>query len=127
MRETQTKLIDGVPYTVRQLGALTGRKVLARGPSLRNLDDATMDYICDAFAQSTTIPLAIEATKASSVAIKLSDVFDDHFAGRYGAMMSWLAFCMELNFGDIGFTSPGADPGKAQSDSQAASTGPLGE
>ena len=125
MRETQTKVIGGVPYTVRQLGAITGRKVLARGPNMRNLDDATMDFICDAFAQSTTIPLAIEASKASSVAIKLSDVFDDHFAGKYADMMTWLAFCMELNFGDV-FTKP-EDPGKERSDSPETSAGKSGD
>lgn len=29
---------------------------------------------------------------------RLSDIFDDHFCGRYDVMMAWLKFSLEVNF-----------------------------
>jgi hypothetical protein len=127
MRETKIKEIDGISYTVTQLGAITGRKVMARMPKMRDMDDATMDFLCDAFAASTTVPMAIQASKASSVQVSLKDVFDDHFAGKYKALMEWLYFCVEVNFGGDVFTSPAPDPGTAKvSESPPASIGVSG-
>lgn len=48
--------------------------------------------ITDQFALQTVLVTSPE------VELRLSDIFDDHFAGRYDEMLLWLRFCLEVNF-----------------------------
>lgn len=44
--------------------------------------------------------------------------YDDHFAGRYKALFSWILFALKVNFGSF-LQGLGTDSGAAESDPQA--------
>lgn len=109
----EKKIIDGTEYQVTPLGAVIGRKVLLRltkvfSPALlskdlssllEQLDDETLDYLCDTFAESTNVVMQAEKTKV--LAPLAGDMFDKHFARKYMQMFEWLAFCVEVNYADF--------------------------
>lgn len=111
MREQRQKEIDGSVYTVTQLGAKVGKNLMFRlGKALAAagadstasgiasaLREEDFEFVCDTFARMTTF----HTLEAPSKEPRLSDLFDDHFAGRYGALVKWLAFCIEVNFGSF--------------------------
>lgn len=111
--KTQEREIDGVKYRVTQLGAVDGRAVLLRllkafGPSAAamlgdniaeavaklNLSEDDLSYFCQQFGQKTFVVLGDKTPR-------LDNVFDEHFAGRYRAMILWLGFAVEVNFADF--------------------------
>lgn len=118
MRDTRKHTINGVNYEIQQLGAKEGRRVLARimravagaagaaqgqkdpleaaaaGASklAEALTDEEIDFLCDTFAKCT------QFEPAPGKLLLLADQFDDHFAGRYGAMVKWLWAAMETNY-----------------------------
>jgi hypothetical protein len=110
MLETRSKSIDGFEYRVTQLGAKQGRVVFTRlakvlGQAMADkdnpiaalassLDPGDVDYLCDTFAPVTTVNIQGKEPR-------LSDIFDMHFAGKYGPLLKWLGFCMEVNFGSF--------------------------
>src|SRR5256885_17059223 len=98
MREVQSHTIDSQTYKIQQLGAKQGRLVLGRllrlaGPAaeaddpiarlLSGLTDAEIEFLCDTFAKVTRVV----GTNANGqeTELELTGIFDDHFAGRYGA------------------------------------------
>ena len=115
MRETTSVTIDGVTFTITQLGAKEGKKVLARisravapvaamakdgvetGDILlkvtESLSDDNLDFFCDTFAKQTRF-----SEDGGAHEFLLSDKFDDFFAGRYGLMLQWLYASFEANF-----------------------------
>ena len=129
MRETREHTIDGQIYSITQLGAKQGRLVLARvlrivagaagaAQSVEDpveaaaaaaaklasaLTDDEVNYLCDVFSKATQVT---EGAKGWA----LSDIFDDHFAGRYGAMLQWLWAALETNYSsflsDVGLNVP---------------------
>jgi hypothetical protein len=126
--ETRERRIGATTYRVTQLPAKPGRAMLVRyirlaGPGAgafvgglssskagtfdgsvgggiaeaihdftTRISDAELDAICDEFARYTIV------VKSRDVELKLSDVFDDHFAAKYDEMWAWLRFCSEVNF-----------------------------
>lgn len=54
--------------------------------------------VCDAFAERTKVRVPTTHSNAASVDVDLSKVFDSHFAGSYGEMLLWLAFCVRFNY-----------------------------
>jgi len=138
MRDTKVHEIDGYRYHVQQLGAKSGRAVLAKllgilGPAAdsqepiarlaEKLTDADLDYLCDVFGKATQV----ENTDKPGAMLRVCDVFDDHFAGRYGAMLRWLWVCLETNYADflgelskIGARVGAAIPGKTPPGSGSA-------
>lgn len=132
MIKTETTTIDGDRYSVAQLGAREGRRILVKltrlfGPALGRLvaggpqtgeaiseaiaefsagaTEADLEDLCRTFGQSTELevegkPLLLDI-----------DMQELHFAGRYAAMFSWLAFCLKVNYSDF-FDSLGAAQGK---------------
>lgn len=116
MLETKNKQIGANEYQVTQLGAIQGRKVLARlarviGPAIaevgtggvtaalakaaEGLTDADVDYFCETFAPMTHVRMPDGKTP------KLSQIFDFHFAANYLELTKWLGFCLEVNFGSF--------------------------
>ena len=59
--------------------------------SLRLREDE-VGALMDEFALHTVV------VKPADIELRLSDIFDDHFAGRYDEMLAWTRFCMEVNF-----------------------------
>ena len=126
MRESKQHNINGFTYTISQLGAKEGRRVLARilrsvagaataagelakeggdateaalsgvAKLVENLSDADVDYLCDTFAATTTV-----GPEGKDVALQLKDCFNEHFAGRYGDMVKWLWASLETNYGSF--------------------------
>lgn len=116
MRANKTKKIGNHTYEVTQLGAVEGRRVLAKLGQLMGgvvgslaaggkadpvkafqsfteaLSPESMDYFCDTFTKFTQVH------RADGKVLFLKDVFDDHFADNYAEMVEWLVFCLEVNF-----------------------------
>jgi hypothetical protein len=127
-RETREKTIGEFTYKVTLLGAKAGRTMSVRllkilGPTVAafvegtvgaksgdgdislavgasemvrevvnrlSIDDVTV--IQDEFAKQTTVVLDSEHEP------RLTDIFDDHFAGHYDDLISWTRFALEVNF-----------------------------
>lgn len=56
-------------------------------------------YLCETFAAITKVEQRLES--GESIKVQLGDVFDSHFAGKYGEMLLWLAFAVEVNFANF--------------------------
>ena len=115
MRKVDTRVIKGDSYHIQQLGAKQGRAVLSRliklGSVFASDDEAAavkqfadslteenLSYLCDTFAANTALT---PAGSESSVRLLLSDQFDNHFAGRYDAMVLWLWESIKANYGNF--------------------------
>jgi hypothetical protein len=110
MRKSVQKEIDGVTFTIRQLGAKEGRRVLIRltkvvgsgfagesfAAAMVALTDADVDFLCDTFAASTDY-----SEDGGVHTYELGKVFDEFFAGKYGTMIRWLWACLEVSFGSF--------------------------
>lgn len=128
--EPKSKEIGGATYVVTPMVATKGRKVFARlikiaGPVLGKIAEAPpegrqaallaaigahvseddFEYFCDVFAPTTTVDGA-----------DLSKAFAVHFMGKYADMVEWVAFAVEVNFGDfflaLARKSPAPNPAK---------------
>lgn len=67
------------------------------------LNEEDLAAISDEFATYTVVVVNREVER------RLTDVFDDHFAGRYDEMLAWLKACCEVNFASFfGVSSLGA-------------------
>lgn len=122
-RQTERKTIGKTTYIVTQMGALAGRSVLFRltkllGPvsgaigagggdvekmllgALESWSATAKEedflHLCDAFITDTMIELPL--TTGAMLSQKLTDHFNDHFAGHYGDMMLWMVFAIKVNF-----------------------------
>lgn len=136
MINTQEKKIGANTYVVTQFGAKVGRRVMFRlvkmlgpmlggfvkggfsgaavGSALQSFSEAAgeddFDWLCDAFAEVTTVKKPLKATNAKELPIELEKVFDDHFRGHYGDMILWLAFAVEVNFSSFFSEIGSGDP-----------------
>lgn len=120
--ESKSKIIGRYEYTVTQLAARNGRTaflkmmklaapVIAAGVTATgNADKAVnatfqnvaqsitpedFEWFVEVFAKSTTVKLGMDEQP------QLSAIIDIHFAGKYFELCSWLAFCLEVNFGNF--------------------------
>jgi hypothetical protein len=112
MRETKSKEIGGHIYQVTQLGALEGRKVLARlakalaplaapgeisariGAVVAGLKEEDIEQLCDTFAKHTCVTGGEYGSKAPP----LGPIFDAHFVAKYEDLVQWLVFSLRVNF-----------------------------
>jgi hypothetical protein len=115
-RKTEEKEIGGVTYAVTLLGARKGLEVatklapflgvLAKAQKggkeaatealsevLRSVSAADVQGLCDVMAEWTMVK-----GPGPRDQVILTNVFDDHFAGRYGDLLKWLGFCLSVNF-----------------------------
>lgn len=124
--EGKTKTIDGVEYTVYHMPAKRAAKLLAKlggvavpalgvagaikkgagslldaeidgalfsklaGEAFDRLDEALLDDLLGSFAEVTVVTSG-----------KLSDSFDLHFRGRMAALVEWLSFCLQNEYGEV--------------------------
>lgn len=121
MREAQTKVIDGLEYTVTPLGAGAGLKMLAEllkmlGPVVENitvtkdvetllrqafgivsekLDGDAIERMARALSEQTRVRMPDGKQPV------LATGFDAHFAGNYMALGEFLVFALEVNFADF--------------------------
>lgn len=61
------------------------------------LPPSRLDEITELMAEST----AVHGPGYGDAGAPLSRQFEDHFAGRYKAMLQWLAFALRVNFADF--------------------------
>lgn len=118
IEELETE-IGGFKYKLEQLGAKQSTKVFVRlchmlGPALegmKGVDEAALlsglgnvlanakeddiEYLLDSFAKRCRVRLTEDKWPL------VSDVFDVHFARRFGDQMHWLIWCVRGNFGDF--------------------------
>jgi hypothetical protein len=108
LRKSESKVIGEYTYNVTQLGAVTGSKVFLRvlkvlgplvgakdvGALFDRLKEEDFTYLCEEFAKMSTVQLEKGAPQ-------LNAIFDVHFAGKYGELIEWLRFCIEVNFGEV--------------------------
>lgn len=66
-------------------------------------------YLVDQFQEVTTLHHRLPDGPGTVVPVALKTVFDDHFAGRYGALLKWFLFAGRVNFSSFFSESPGAD------------------
>ena len=135
--DTRERTIGEHTYRVSQFGAKHGRGMLVRlvklaGPSLgaalsalaqgklsefeaalayalsqgvfelsERLNADEFSSVLDDFAKHTVVVIGDKEPR-------LSDVFDQHFAGRYDAMLQWAGFVVECNYGSFFVGSNGA-------------------
>jgi len=118
MREPQRFEVDGVTYELTPFGARQGRRVFARltqtiGPALaaatkdtqdleaaigtltKAVDPDLVDELCDACAPHCRVQIGAKMPELTP------EVFDEHFAQRYVAMLQWLLACLRINFSDF--------------------------
>lgn len=98
-REVLTREIGNHKYRTTQLGALQGRKVLARLESVAGgvIPEELSEYLYDTFSGVSKVSGGIYGDKWPD----LKSVFDNHFCGNYGEMGQWLKFCIEVNFANF--------------------------
>ncbi len=123
--QVQAKDIDGVTYHVLPLGALASARVAAKAlkmaaPAfgdiaslvaaskavasvldgltsgiLSDLDDDVIVYCIDAFARVTSFE--VDGRKLPLVSDN-ANLTDEHFRGRFPALLKWLAFAASVTF-----------------------------
>ena len=136
--EAKERRIGGSVYRITQLPAKRGRAMLVRfirlfGPGAgafvgglgrgksgfdgavgigiadamhdlcTRLSEEDLAVVCDEFATYTVV------VQSRDIERRLTDIFDDHFAGKYDEMLQWLRASAEVNFASFfGASSLGA-------------------
>jgi hypothetical protein len=114
-RASQNRAIDGVTYTVTQLPGRASLRTLARvarifGPvadvssglvpaivaALKKLDLEDVVVLAEELAESATVRQGVVTRDRSHVDVPLD--LDEHFAGKVGPMLEWIAFALEVNY-----------------------------
>jgi len=134
--ETKSRVIGRYEYKVTQLGFKKGNatwvrllkvlgpalgKLLETGANLKSMNVAALsgplaelamtlteedlNYFCEVFGEATVVEVS-----ADKKPILVPKVQETHFAGQYGEMLKWLAFCVEVNYSDFmgAFAGPAA-------------------
>lgn len=152
MRKTETTVISETTYIVTQVPARVGILLIRRianvlGPFLAAggelsasvlrdaLTDADCEYIVNAFAECTKVPLTLDTSngqKVDAAPLPLAGILDAHFAGKYAEMFEWLAYCVRVNnladfFGAAVKALPGVKATASASGLRPASIGSAGE
>lgn len=60
------------------------------------LNAQEVEIVLEEFAKHTFVILT--APDGQEITPRLSDVYDDHFAGRYDDLIKWAKFCFEVNY-----------------------------
>lgn len=119
MREPQRTTIAAWVYSVRPLPAGPGLALLARlarmlGPGVAGLLEGgggaaigrALSQLLERVAPEEVVEIARQLAATTEVSqpggrapASLAEVFDVHFAGDYLALVDWLRFALEVNFG----------------------------
>lgn len=145
--ERKCKVIGSHEYGVYQLGALKGRRVLARfakliapafgatvaasskpgkvnqGEVLERMLSAFVEHLSDEDIEyfCNEFGPVSDVTLPNGKTPQLPDIFDAHFSNNYYEMIGWLIFCFEVNFSSffekVGSLMPGVTAEKLGSGS----------
>lgn len=124
MLPTFDTTIDGDSYRTTALGAKKGRAVFLRflkiigagaegaaskiskgswssaiaglAGMIERASEDDLEFLCAAFSPVTTVRVS-----GSSTEVRLSDVFEVHFAAKMRSMFAWLIWCLESNYADF--------------------------
>jgi hypothetical protein len=134
-RKSQSRSIGGKQYTVRQMGAKQGSRMLVRLMRVvaNGLDGGKVSLaaIADGLDDDMFIKLVDELAPTTEVdlgdgrVLTFDKVLDLQFAGQYQDMLEWLVFALEVNYSDFfsAFLRKKADAEKA---AEAAGAAPKG-
>jgi hypothetical protein len=64
--------------------------------AVETIPEALFEEMCQAFAPECEVTVG-KASNGAGVPLPLAAMFDDHFAGEYTAMTTWLAHCVRVN------------------------------
>jgi len=138
MIETRETVIGDTTYLVAQLGTKKGQALLVRivkllGPGVGSfvgglgrgasaadealalgigdaihelagrLNEQEVAGVLEEFAKNTMV------VKSAELHVRLSEIYDDHFAGRYHELLAWARFCMEVNYRSFFVAQSGSD------------------
>jgi hypothetical protein len=131
-RQVKETTIDGIRYSVLQMGADTGGELVFRlgmpllalvGSATLSKDTARMlsqslspadfNWAIGHFRECTKVYVVDKAAGPDKNGsprgnwFPLDPIYIDHFAGAYGRWLNWLKFVAEVNFGDF-FAASGA-------------------
>lgn len=111
---THTTTISGVTYEVTESLADDGLPILcslanlaAGGPELKSM--SMVGLLLSAMANKDLKHVIKECTDqfglmtqvvAGSKRVQLATIFTSHFQGKYKDLISWLTFCLKVNYGD---------------------------
>ena len=110
MRKLETHAIDGVTYEFRQMGASEGVAFLQMlAPAFGKLDvkggggAAFIASLASVDVNAALAKLAETTTVigAGGKRAPLPLIYEEHFAGEYGALMEWASKAFEVSFGDF--------------------------
>lgn len=110
-REKITTTIEGFDYEVYQVGAKDGRKLVSLLGRLETAGDGNW-----LFGKEDDLEVLYDRLIATCyVRIdgklnELGDVFDEHFKGRYAAMLLWLKWAAGVNVANFLSMSPVVPP-----------------
>lgn len=109
MRKQEKRTIGGVAYELTLLGTSEGSAVLAAllprmallGAGAEGLTRAMqgldLEAITGPFARNTFVLGTTD--KGAPTRARLSDIYEEHFAGEYERLVDWLKESVEFNFG----------------------------
>ena len=150
--DCQERVIDGVTYSVYMLPPKTAMDLLVDigkvvGPSVGTLVDAasskggaaallemsvTSEFFSKAASElfermdKSVLRSVIDQLAKVSMAdgVKLESTLDIHFRGKLGTMFKWLAFALQVQFGDF-FNALGGASAQGTKVTEMASRSPL--
>lgn len=140
-RKSAEVTIDGHTYRVKQVGAETGDAILfrlGRGLAMSDLSPKDYEFVRNIFKANTDLQIVDTKGDGRKNWAPLESAYDDHFAGRYEALMEWLQFAFSHNFGNFlgavsklvgtqaavaNFISPTGARGGSGESSQASTSG----
>lgn len=122
--EATTIVAGGVQYRVTKVGGKTGGRIIFRGGQalasaltegfsskgidssiavmmalVRRLPIEDFDWLCDEMAKCTQVGIVDKVGDGRTTFTPLGPLYDDHFRGRYMALVEWLKGALETNFG----------------------------
>lgn len=84
-----------VPSLLEASKAVTGALEALASGLFADLDEAVLVYCCEEFARVTRFEIG---GKVLPLRAENADHFDEHFRGRFTAMLRWLAFAAGVSF-----------------------------
>jgi hypothetical protein len=88
-------LIEGLDGGKKSLGDISVNSISGSLSALAmTFKEEDLEIFCEQFSSMTQL----ELTPGENNWVPLDKHFDQHFAGNYGAMFTWLGFCLEVNF-----------------------------
>lgn len=91
-------LVAGAPEGAKADAAVSRANI---GEAIRALCEGLREEDLDLLTSALVEKTMVRVDADSDAWVPLKGVFDAHFAGRYAALLGWIAFGLEVNYGDF--------------------------